>query len=206
MIENQKFTGGALAVIVGAPFLIVTAALLGNARSASQWNILENSDASSAQPAGIMAQPSVPSQSAVTAYRSTERYYRDRHGAIVSETKAERDLEQIRSNIRSMPDNGERAYMEGVFRAVEEEWVRVKQRGPVEPLRAVDGSGKVILIGEAPLPESERRRIFYELVQAQDSGVGDRKAYTLIARKYGLAEKMLNEIAYEGAAKKWPMP
>ena len=82
----------------------------------------------------------------------------------------------------------------------------MKRQGPVEPLRAVDGSGNEILIGEAPLPESQRRRIFYELVQVQDSGVGDREAFTLVARKYGLPELLLNEIAYEGAAKNWPMP
>jgi len=199
MTENQKFAGAALAMIGGTGLLIAMAALFG--------------DAGTTQPAGSMTQPAVTPQPVVTtqpvaatAHDSTERYYRDRHGAIVSETETERNLERIRNNVRSMPDNGERAYMEGVLQSLEEEWARMKRQGPVEPLRAVDGSGKKILIGEAPLPASKRRRIFYELVQAQDAGVGDREAYTLIARRYGLAEMMLNEIAYEGAAKKWPMP
>ena len=154
------------------------------------------------------AQPVAATQSAVTETRpaTTERYYRDRHGAIVSERETERTLEQIRNNIRSMPDSALRAYREGQLQFLEEEWARMKRQGPVEPLRAVDGRGKEILIGEAPLPESKRRKIFYELVQAQDAGVGDREAYTLIARRYGLPEMMLNEIAHEGAAKKWPMP
>jgi len=199
MTDNQKFAGAALAMIGGTALLIVMAALLG--------------DAGTAQPAGTMAKPAVTPQPVVTAqpvaataHRSTERYYRDRHGAIVSETETERNLERIRNKVRSMLDNGERAYMGGVLQSLEEEWARMKRQGPVEPLRAVDGTGKEILIGEAPLPESKRRRIFYELVQAQDAGVGDREAYTLIARKYGLPEMVLNEIAYEGAAKKWPMP
>lgn len=62
------------------------------------------------------------------------------------------------------------------------------------------------VIDEAPLPESKRREIFYELVEAQDAGVGDSAAYALMAWKYGLPEKMLFQIAGEGAAKGWPMP
>jgi len=199
MTENQKFVGAALAMIGGTAFLIVMAALLSSAGTAHL--------AGTTTLPAVTPQPVVTTQPvAATAHHSTERYYRDRNGAIVSETETEQNLERIRNNIRSMPDNGLRAYREGQLQYLEEEWARVKRQGPVEPLRAVDGSGKEILIGEAPLPESKRQRIFYELVQAQDSGVGDREAYTLIAQRYGLPERMLNEIAYEGAAKKWPMP
>lgn len=66
--------------------------------------------------------------------------------------------------------------------------------------------GNSLVIDEAPLPESQRRKIFYELVAAQDAGVGDSEAYTIMARKYGLPEKMMYQIAGEGAARGWPMP
>lgn len=73
------------------------------------------------------------------AYRPTRTlparatYYRDRHGELVSEAYAESKLQEIRANIGSMPDNLERAYLGGVLRALEEEWVRIKRQGPVEP-------------------------------------------------------------------------
>ncbi len=80
------------------------------------------------------------------------------------------------------------------------------------PLR--EAAAKASLIGndefiapeESSLSESKRRQIFFELVKAQDAGVGIRESYTLIARKYGLPERMLSDIAYEGVAKKWAMP
>jgi ribosomal protein S27E len=137
---------------------------------------------------------------------STERYYRDSQGVIASETKIENDLEGLRNKIRSMPDNGYRAYLQGVLRALEEEWVRMKRNGPVEPPSGRDGNGKETSAGESALSESMRRQIFFELVKAQDAGVGIRESYTVIARKYGLPERMLSDIAYEGAAKKWPKP
>jgi hypothetical protein len=207
-VKKQRTERAALLIGVGV-FLFMIALCSGVLTSSSP----SLGDAGTTQPAGTMTRPAVTPQPVVTAqpvaataHRSTESYYRDRHGAIVSETETERNLERIRSRIRSMPDNLERAYLEGQLQALEKEWAQMKRQGSVEPLRAVDGSGKEILIGEAPLPESKRRRIFYELVQAQDSGVGDREAYTLIARRHGIPEMTLNEIAYEGAAKKWPMP
>jgi hypothetical protein len=63
-----------------------------------------------------------------------------------------------------------------------------------------------LVVEEAPLPESQRRQIFYELVVTQDSGVDDFKAYTIIARRHGVPEKMMYQIAGEGVAKGWPMP
>lgn len=63
--------------------------------------------------------------------QSRERYYRDSKGIIISESEAEGQLQRIRDNIRSMPDNSERAYYEGMLRAVEQEWKRTKQQGPI---------------------------------------------------------------------------
>ena len=63
--------------------------------------------------------------------RPKERYYRDSKGAIISESKTEDKLRQICSDINSMPDSLKRAFMEGVLRALEEEWARIKLQGPI---------------------------------------------------------------------------
>lgn len=58
----------------------------------------------------------------------------------------------------------------------------------------------------AQLPESTRRGIFFELCRAQDSGVGDTEAYKVIARRFGVDESTVYQIAGEGAIKQWPLP
>lgn len=63
--------------------------------------------------------------------QARERYYRDSKGIIISESQAEGQLQRIRDNIRSMPDNSERAYYEGMLQAVEQEWERTKRQGPI---------------------------------------------------------------------------
>lgn len=207
MSENQRFLGAAFAMTSGTAILIWVTSLSGNGNSANPEKTPVTPRTSWVKPATNLAKPVVDVKSEpVATNQSSERYYRDRHGAIVSESDVEEKLATIRSNISFMPDNGMKAYREGQLRFLEEEWARTKQSGPVAPLRAVHSSDSEVLIGQAPLPESQRKRIFYELVKAQDSGVGDREAYTLLSKRYGLSELMLNEIAYEGAAKKWPMP
>lgn len=67
----------------------------------------------------------------VEAPRPGERRYRDSHGAIITESEAEENLRQIRSEIRAMPDNNKRAYYEGMLRGLEEEWERIKSSGPI---------------------------------------------------------------------------
>lgn len=71
------------------------------------------------------------STAAETPRRSKERYYRDSKGAIASESEIENKLSETRSAISSMPDNLERAYLEGVLEAVEKEWARMKRQGPI---------------------------------------------------------------------------
>jgi len=70
-------------------------------------------------------------EAAEVARRPKERYYRDSKGAIISESETEDKLRQIRRDISSMPDNLRRAFMEGVLRALEEEWARIKLAGPI---------------------------------------------------------------------------
>ena len=66
--------------------------------------------------------------------------------------------------------------------------------------------GKVPKSVETDLPESQKRRIFYDLVAAQDRGVGDQRAYQIIANKYGVKDSTVRKIAVEGVMKGWPMP
>jgi hypothetical protein len=58
----------------------------------------------------------------------------------------------------------------------------------------------------APLPEPTRRKIFYELAQAQDSGVDDTEAYHLMAKRFGIDVGVVYQIAGEGAVRDWPLP
>jgi|GEM_PF-6631706 len=52
----------------------------------------------------------------------------------------------------------------------------------------------------------KRKKIFFDLVKAQDEGVSDEYAYVTIAKKYGLKPEEVGKIAIEGAVKSWPMP
>jgi len=67
-------------------------------------------------------------------------------------------------------------------------------------------------LGDTPTPsgtnlsEETRKQIFYDLVAAQDSGVGDEKAYEIVAKEYDITVEVVREIATEGVVKGWPMP
>lgn len=52
----------------------------------------------------------------------------------------------------------------------------------------------------------QKKRIFFELVKAQDSGIGDNEAYGIIAKKFNVDETTVRKIAIEGIANGWPMP
>ncbi len=51
-----------------------------------------------------------------------------------------------------------------------------------------------------------KKKIFFELVAAQDRGVGDNEAYGIIAKRYNMNEDTIRKISIEGAANGWPMP
>ncbi|NQT63595.1 MAG: hypothetical protein HQ556_11600 [Candidatus Marinimicrobia bacterium] len=53
---------------------------------------------------------------------------------------------------------------------------------------------------------NKKKKIFYELVKAQDDGYEGRAADRLIAAKYDLDSKTIDKIVAEGLAKGWPMP
>ena len=56
------------------------------------------------------------------------------------------------------------------------------------------------------IPEQVRRQIYYDLVVAQDSGIGTDESYTVIARKYAISEVALDKIVLEGTLQSWPIP
>jgi hypothetical protein len=56
------------------------------------------------------------------------------------------------------------------------------------------------------LPIETKKKIFFELVAAQDRGVGANKAYGIIANKFDIDESTVHKIADEGIANGWPMP
>lgn len=60
--------------------------------------------------------------------------------------------------------------------------------------------------GEIDPAESRKKKMFFELVAAQDAGVGDGRAYSIIAERYDVPEEAVREIAIEGVTGHWPMP
>lgn len=51
-----------------------------------------------------------------------------------------------------------------------------------------------------------KKRIFFELVAAQDRGVGDNEAYGIIAKKFSVGETTVRKIVIEGVGNGWPIP
>lgn len=58
----------------------------------------------------------------------------------------------------------------------------------------------------AEIPEPTRKQMFYDLVAAQDSGIGDQEAYEVIAQRYGVSVDVVEQVTAEGVTKGWPMP
>lgn len=66
--------------------------------------------------------------------------------------------------------------------------------------------GEVLESGETALPEDTRKKLFHQIVYAQDSGIKGQRAYELVATQYGLPVSSVEKIVVEGVAKRWPMP
>lgn len=60
-----------------------------------------------------------------------DRIYRDSKGKLVSEREAEENMRMVRAKITAMPESNKKAYLQGVMKALEEEWERMKSEGPV---------------------------------------------------------------------------
>lgn len=75
-----------------------------------------------------------------------------------------------------------------------------------DPCRLEVVLAKIPSYQKSSLSVSEKKKIFYALVVAQDSGIGDDQAYHIIAEKYGLSMKEARNISVEGVVNNWPMP
>ena len=104
-----------------------------------------------------------------------------------------------------LPDTG----VDGAYTAGKAEWA---PNGKWQDAESNSPHQFNIVLAKTPsykkssLPTSKKKKIFYELVVAQDRGVGDDRAYHIIAEKYGLSVKEARKIAVEGVVKNWPMP
>ncbi len=79
-----------------------------------------------------------------------------------------------------------------------------KHRLELSPGNATGWDPEKVKVPEVSL--GQKKKIFFELVKAQDSGVGDNEAYVIIARKFNIDETIVRKIAIEGIANGWPMP
>ena len=61
-------------------------------------------------------------------------------------------------------------------------------------------------VADETIPEMRRRMLFFDLVKAQDDGVGDERAYSVVAEEYEIEESVVWKIAVEGAQKGWSVP
>ena len=59
---------------------------------------------------------------------------------------------------------------------------------------------------KSDLAGSKKQKLFFELVAAQDAGVGDERAYFIIAERYNISVDAVRQIGVEGAVQDWPMP
>jgi hypothetical protein len=227
MTENQKFAGYALAMIGGTALLIAVApALFGNAGTAGQTSASKTPHTS-----GESSLPSdrgyrIVDEEDLSMRRIPRRQLRIQVDGPKTEAELRTICQQVlasRNGLRSCNAVGFFFYLPGTdtrrhFTAGQATWApdgKWENAGHTPGgdtsrhklvVQVGNALGNRLLIDEAPLPESKRRRIFYELVAAQDTGVGDSEAFTLMARKYDLPEEMLFQIAGEGAAKGWSMP
>ena len=226
MTEHQKFAGTALAMIGGTALLIALAALLGNAGRANQTSVGGAPRASQESLLSSDREYRIVDEEDLNMAQTRRCQFRIQVDGPKTEAQLRAICEQVfasRNGLRSFNAVGFFFYLPGtdtrrLFTAGQATWAPDGKWENAGKVTAGDTSrhrlvvqvgnaiGNRLVIDEAPLPEPKRRRVFYELVATQDAGMGDSEAYTLVARKYGLPEKMLFQIAGEGAAKGWPMP
>jgi hypothetical protein len=147
--------------------------------------------------------PAAPATDGFSDSAHGNRFFRDSHGALMSEKETEAKMEHFRGKVAATHNDFERAYLEGVLKALEKEWSRIKSQGEVhrEPVATASSPASA-----DQLTEAQKRRIYFELVAAQDSGIGDAQAFFLISKRYQLPTPELLKIVREGCAKGWPMP
>ena len=79
-----------------------------------------------------------------------------------------------------------------------------KHQLSLSPVSATDTDQEKIKVSEISL--KDKKKIFFDLVAAQDRGVGDDEAYGIVAKQYNMDEPIVRKIAIEGVTQGWPMP
>lgn len=57
-----------------------------------------------------------------------------------------------------------------------------------------------------PLSTAKRKRVYRELAQARDQGIGEPEVYALVARREGMGEGSVRLIEREGSLRRWRLP
>jgi hypothetical protein len=76
-------------------------------------------------------------------------------------------------------------------------------------LKLFPGNATGINVEEATVPGLSidlKKKIFFDVVAAQDRGASASEAHALIAEQYNLTKDIVDKIAWEGTAKGWPTP
>jgi hypothetical protein len=107
----------------------------------------------------------------------------------------------------------------GMYTAGKADWAPDGEWGNADQVKAGDYSRHELVVEAggvftpvtpsgpaAEIPESTRRQMFYDLVAAQNSGIGDQEAYEVIAQRYGVSVDVVEQVTAEGVTKGWPMP
>lgn len=66
--------------------------------------------------------------------------------------------------------------------------------------------GEIVEPKNPTISDKKRQDIFYNLVKLQDTGYDNKRAYTKIAKRYNVDEKLVEDIVMEGLTKGWRMP
>ena len=103
------------------------------------------------------------------------------------------------------------SYTQGVYTAGKAIWAPGGEWGDadkqyshklvVEAGKAIDFKGKRVT-----MPLKTKQKIFRALVEYQDQGKGDSKAYEVVAKRYRITTEQAKKIAKEGLEYGWPMP
>ena len=64
-----------------------------------------------------------------TPTESTDTYFKDSKGNVISEIEAEKKLTNIRKKVQSMPDSLNKSFSEGMLKELENEWQKIKMKG-----------------------------------------------------------------------------
>jgi hypothetical protein len=226
MTENQRFVAAALAMIAGTALFVTFATVLRDRDSSDRLPIARSSVHSSETTSTNSTRFWIVNDEDLSFADTSRRQFRIQVDGVKTESEILAICKEILGARRDLHEANAVSfffYLPGtdtdrLFTAGQATWApdgcwehaRQVATGDTSRHKLVvqvgNAIGNRLVIDEAPLPESKRRNIFWELVAAQDAGIGDSEAYTVVSQRHGLPEQQLFQIAGEGAAKGWPMP